>query len=811
MPTDDSISRSGRGGTRVSGRTGVATRTEARYGRHLTQKQVLGMSCTHRGRLLLNALTVALFVTGSLCVFSARDARAQGDGEEAATTPEFDSTTAGSGDAQLQPLEQSEHAESGAREAPSAPDESEEASASAVSEPDIGTLVDRIGELSRWARELEFDPMAVSVDARAASFRSVEEAQRWVRENIAFEVYAGSIRGARGTLLAGAGNALDRALLLGAIAESMGFDWRLVRGNLSAEDTTRLLLEVTPDGQLTGSGVPRDANGYRPAADARRNSVASDHYWVRVRDRGTWRDADPTLPWVEYGDAAVPGGDSFSPEEITPDAIHRATLTIRAYDQRGSATTLVEHEVALPDLAYRSATVSASRVAGELFIALEVEGAQSEAAPLPVSEAERIELEFSRSTRTSVHRTRRDLYVRTEAFPERETHVLVFLPGPVGDDYLHAVLAVLLGDVAVDLSAARESAGRGNTSSDSGQLERASELSLAALALSWAHLSDRVAAATGAALGARPTFDTPRVLVASHTVDADRSELRLDALVSEGSTLPVAGVPSAAGHAVEALRGLIEADVAVELVALASMAQPSSPGAVIRAAREAGASFVTVHGGTVARLPSLGLPEAFERRLSELVTTRGGIALAPNRMAPDTGGARYGWWELVPGTPQVRVIQGNGSAGASAPLLRTPADATADASASRGSELVLVDGVLRAARHAVTARTAGQDAVCSAVCDLREMRRSVCSDERDRNVPTAGSCMRGDASAGGAGFLPVGRSCSAQLATFYCGAALAESAARGEIAFTPDPSPGAPSPIDIGSDFSLTDCTCDAP
>lgn len=84
-------------------------------------------------------------------------------------------------------------------------------------------------DITDLAASLDFEP------TRLANF---------VREEVHFEQYPGILRGARGTLIGRAGNALDQSLLLAALLEEAGLDRRIAHARLSVEDAEKLLQQM---------------------------------------------------------------------------------------------------------------------------------------------------------------------------------------------------------------------------------------------------------------------------------------------------------------------------------------------------------------------------------------------------------------------------------------------------------------------------------------------------------------------------------------------------------------------------------------
>ena len=75
----------------------------------------------------------------------------------------------------------------------------------------------------------------------------VDRIFRFVADDIRYEPYPGILRGARGTLAAGAGNSVDKALLLGALLRDSQIRFRFARGPLDVAASTALLDSLSTD------------------------------------------------------------------------------------------------------------------------------------------------------------------------------------------------------------------------------------------------------------------------------------------------------------------------------------------------------------------------------------------------------------------------------------------------------------------------------------------------------------------------------------------------------------------------------------
>jgi len=95
----------------------------------------------------------------------------------------------------------------------------------------LSTNLERAGQMARAAPAAGYD-----VSARARELGpDVDTVLTFVRDRVRYEVYAGVLRGPRGTLMTLAGNSYDKSALFGALLTAHGVRVRYARARLSEE------------------------------------------------------------------------------------------------------------------------------------------------------------------------------------------------------------------------------------------------------------------------------------------------------------------------------------------------------------------------------------------------------------------------------------------------------------------------------------------------------------------------------------------------------------------------------------------------
>jgi hypothetical protein len=206
----------------------------------------------------------------------------------------------------------------------------------------------------------------------AALGRDPDRVFEFVRDQIAFEPYPGALRGPRGTLMALAGNSVDRAMLLADLLINSGQRVRYVRGTLPEPVARDLATSIWAEragessgnrdaspgerstGELLVASIRRDGTLLRDALKGAGYPRASptavtlealvretqDHYWIQWSRNGTWTDLDPSFGAAKPGQAYAQAQETF---DTLPDALfHRIEVRIRVEEYDAGAPSIRE-------------------------------------------------------------------------------------------------------------------------------------------------------------------------------------------------------------------------------------------------------------------------------------------------------------------------------------------------------------------------------------------------------------------------------------------------------------------------------------
>jgi RHS repeat-associated protein len=131
-------------------------------------------------------------------------------------------------------------------------------------------------EIAALAQTLEYSPIKI---------------YKYVYDNIKFEPYYGSLKGAQGTLISGAGNATDQASLLIALLRASNIPARYVKGTIRILDTT-----------------PSDQNGRAPLWLGAKSYVAAASILAQGRNPGASYSSNGVQLTQVWAEACVPYG-----------------------------------------------------------------------------------------------------------------------------------------------------------------------------------------------------------------------------------------------------------------------------------------------------------------------------------------------------------------------------------------------------------------------------------------------------------------------------------------------------------------------
>lgn len=159
----------------------------------------------------------------------------------------------------------------------------------------------------------------------------------YLSQGVAFESYVGSLRGARGTLWSGAGNALDEASLGIALLRASGVPARYAQGDLPDAIGAALILSMFPNPLRITGFVPVGATVADPANDANLRQETKNHFWIQFDDGTGFQDADTAFQQSQIGQTLTTALATFN--EVPDELRHKVTvrLNVEKFSQATAA------------------------------------------------------------------------------------------------------------------------------------------------------------------------------------------------------------------------------------------------------------------------------------------------------------------------------------------------------------------------------------------------------------------------------------------------------------------------------------------
>lgn len=172
------------------------------------------------------------------------------------------------------------------------------------------------------------------IQAKAAELnQDAIEIFEFVRDDIGFESYLGSLRGSRGTLWSDAGNSLDQASLMIALLRASGVEAQYAQGTLTDQLAQDLIESMFPDQTHVVGMIEPGEQVADPINDAGLIAEAKPHFWVEFDNGVSSFSADPS-----FAGAAL--DQTFAPVDVT--------FTETAEALRHHVTVRLDRELTLP-------------------------------------------------------------------------------------------------------------------------------------------------------------------------------------------------------------------------------------------------------------------------------------------------------------------------------------------------------------------------------------------------------------------------------------------------------------------------------
>jgi len=211
--------------------------------------------------------------------------------------------------------------------------------ARAFATQNAGAVTDDVPAAALVNRVISTDVLASTPDANTTDPFVQEQAAKldydpqrifdYLNDEVGYESYVGSLRGARGTLWSAAGNSLDEASLGVALFRACGIPARYAQGTLSDPLSKQLILSMFPASFQTVGYIPAGTPVADPANDTNLLAETRAHYWLQIDTGGGFQNADSSgLPGGGIGTAFTTATSTFG--EVADSLRHKVQVKVDA-------------------------------------------------------------------------------------------------------------------------------------------------------------------------------------------------------------------------------------------------------------------------------------------------------------------------------------------------------------------------------------------------------------------------------------------------------------------------------------------------
>ena len=681
---------------------------------------------------------------------------------------------------------------------------------------------DALQEIERTAKDLRNVARSEARDrARRAPALTVDEVLaktgkkkperifEWVRDEISFEPYSGTLRDPETVLSARSANAADIARLLHALYSKAGMNVRYVWGSLDDENSKLLLESFTGEVIVERNGAPvHDAtfDVYPPNA----MTQVGVHAWVEVEDEGRFKDADPLtgLAFETTRGKREGFGDNL------PDHFD-ATLELHlvVHQKGGREFEVITRKGAMDDFTSRALSITFARdarVADGFRPVLHV-GKKSQRATEYFSAADIASLELRFDLEVGARRQvwSQPLYQADKGqnpFDYEQLHLsMAVIPGWTSDAQLARIGGQALGDTMDSITqwskSQRKAKGPQIDSAFDAATTSLIEQSVRVFPFVYARHLDRLGFKLADSLGVKPVMYQPRIFVTS--VVRDRSALHLQTNVQGDrvEALSAKGVPDANAVAFGVLYGRLEDEVRGALIEGLLGDKPMTTTAVFERAIKEKVPVFTLHRGDLAAAKKISSPSGVGEYLTRKVKKSGVVVLVPSKPVMIGAQERTSWWEVDPVNNRLH----GGSWQGLFNIATTPASKEViDQGAIMLALTKMSSRQLSLWMSALSSSGGFEHVICKAKKDTRTIGRALCAKRAAKKLPTLASCILPEykekalekgaddgavdpldplGMGGGEKFSAPG--CDETVAPLRCGAVLADAFLGGELLAIP--------------------------